>query len=261
MSFDTVGFNIFGIPPYFFCAVLGLVIAICLNIVLVSSQKYCLQEHMKVLLISILNMLLFAKLFGCLSGIYRAIGTGECITVDTIKNTGIVFYGGLFGLLIAYYFGIKSRLITIKDPHSIDLLAVCIPLFHAIARIGCFFAGCCYGIESNIFSINYTIIDDGVVNTASRIPVQLIEAIFNIGLFVYLCVLIHKNDWKNKNLLLRYLVLYSCGRFLLEFFRGDAVRGVIYGVSFSQVISIVIWITILMIIIINYKSKVKENDL
>ena len=105
MSFNTVGFNIFGIPPYFFCAVVGLVVAICLNIVLVSSKKYCLQEYMKVLLISIISMLIFAKLFGCLSGLYRAIGVGESISFDTIKNTGIVFYGGLFGLLIGYYWG------------------------------------------------------------------------------------------------------------------------------------------------------------
>ena len=258
MSFNTVGFNIFGIPPYFFCAVVGLVVAICLNIILVSSKKYCLQEHMKVLLISIISMLVFAKLFGCISGIYRAIGAGEPITFDTIKNTGIVFYGGLLGLLVAYYCGIKSRLITVKDSHSIDVLAVCIPLFHAIARIGCFLAGCCHGIETNTFSITYTIMDDGIVNTVNRIPVQLIEAAFNVGLFVYLFALIHKDDWKDKNLLLRYIVLYSCGRFLLEFIRGDTVRGVIYGVSFSQVISVIVWLTILIVTIKN-KSKAKEN--
>ncbi len=259
MSFNTVDFNIFGIPPYFFCAVIGLVAAICLNIILVSSKKYCLQEHMKVLLISIISMLIFAKLFGCLSGIYRAIGVGEQITFDTIKNTGIVFYGGLFGLLLAYYCGIKSKLITIKEPHAIDVLAVSIPLFHAIARTGCFLAGCCHGIESDFFSINYTIMDDGVLNTANRIPVQLIEALFNVGLFIYLFSLIRKDDWKNKNLLLRYIVLYSCGRFLLEFIRGDTVRGIICGVSFSQVISVVIWLAIL-VFTLRKKGKAKEND-
>ena len=110
-------------------------------------------------------MLGFAKVFGCLSGIYRVVGIGEKITYDTIKDTGIVFYGGLFGLLLAYHLGLRTKMITIKESHAIDVLAVSIPLFHAIARIGCFLAGCCYGIEKEcVFSIQYTIMDDDVLS-------------------------------------------------------------------------------------------------
>ena len=259
MTFDTTTFSIFGIPPYFFCAVVGLVAAVCLNIVLISSKKYCLQKHMKVLIISIFSMLIFAKIFGCISGIYRAVGVGEEITFEIIKNTGIVFYGGLFGLLFAYYVGLKSRLITIKEHHAIDVLTVSIPLFHMIARIGCFLAGCCYGIESNCpITINYTISDNGVLDVANRIPVQLIEAAFNAGIFIYLFALVRKPDWQNKKLLMRYIVLYSCGRFLLEFIRGDTVGGIICGVSFSQVISVIIWLFVILLFIKKKKRKVKE---
>lgn len=259
MTFDTTTFSIFGIPPYFFCAVIGLVAAVCLNIILVSSKKYCLQEHMKVLIISIMSMLVFAKLFGCVSGIYRAIGVGEKITFDTIKNTGIVFYGGLFGLLLAYHLCLKTKLITIKERYAIDVLAVSIPLFHAIARVGCFLAGCCYGIECDCpIAINYIIEDNGIIESANRIPVQLIEAIFNIGIFIYLFSMVRKPDWKNKKMLTRYIVLYSCGRFLLEFIRGDTVRGIIYGVSFSQMISIIVW---LVLIGLSIKKKRKEKEI
>lgn len=262
LSFNTIDFTIFGIPPYFFCAVIGLVIAVWLNIALISSKKYCLQEHMKVLIISVISLLVFAKIFGCLSGMYRAIGEGEPISFDTIKNTGIVFYGGLFGLLFAYYIGIKSKLITNKDSGAIDILAVSVPLFHAIARIGCFLAGCCYGIECDSFlSINYTIRDNGIVNTANRIPVQLIEAFFNIAIFVYLFALIKKENWKNKRILLRYIIIYSCGRFLLEFIRGDSVRGVIWGISFSQMISVIIWLVVLFTFIKRKKIRIKENKI
>ena len=102
--------------------------------------------------------------------------------------------------------------------------------------------------------------DNEIVNTANRIPVQLIEAAFNVGIFIYLFALIHKDDWKNKNLLLRYIVIYSCGRFLLEFIRGDTVRGVIHGISFSQVISIIIWLTLLTITIKN-RNRAKEKNI
>ncbi len=261
MHFNTIDFTIFGIPPYFFCAVVGLVIAVWLNIALISSKGYCLQEHMKVLIISVISLLIFAKIFGCLSGIYRAVGVGETISFDTIKNTGIVFYGGLFGLLFAYYLGIKSNLITDKDFGAIDILAVSIPLFHAITRIGCFLAGCCYGIECDCFlSMDYTIMCDGIANTTNRIPVQLIESFFNIAIFVYLFVLIKKENWKNKRILLRYIIIYSCGRFLLEFIRGDTVRGVVFGISFSQMISVIVWLIVLFAFIKRKKLKTKENE-
>ena len=259
MSFNTVGFTIFGIPPYFFCAVIGLVVAVSLNIILVSSKKYALPKHMRNLIVALLSMVVFAKLFGCLSGIYRAIGENEPITFETIKNTGIVFYGGLLGLLLSYYIGTRTKLISPDERKSIDVLAVSIPLFHAIARIGCFLAGCCYGIEYHGFcAINYTILRDGAELCTSRIPVQLMEAVLNICIFIYLCSLVKKDDWEDKNILVRYLVLYSCGRFLLEFIRGDTVRGVIYGVSFSQVIAILLMAGILIAHILKKKTKSKE---
>ena len=260
MIIDTTNLDIFGIPPYFFCAVLGLVVAVCLYIPLMYSKKFCLQEYIKVFVIAILSLLFFAKIFGCISGIYRAIGSGEQITFYTIKNTGSVFYGGLFGFLFAYYWGIKSRLITIKEYHAIDILDVIIPLFHMISRIGCFLGGCCYGIKYKCFlSVVYTAIDTGVIKTEERIPVQLIEAIFNGGLFIYLFILVRKENWKDKKLLLRYILIYSFGRFLLEFIRGDMVRGVVYGISFSQMISILIWS--IVIIFILFKRKRGEKFL
>ena len=214
---------------------------------------------MKNLIVALLSMIVFAKLFGCLSGIYHAIGENEPITFETVKNTGIVFYGGLLGLLLSYYIGTRTKLIKPEERKSIDILAVSIPLFHAIARIGCFLAGCCYGIEYHGFgAIDYTILRDGVELSTSRVPVQLIEAVLNICIFIYLCTLVKKDDWEDQNILVRYLVLYSCGRFLLEFIRGDTVRGVVYGVSFSQVISILVIAGIFIAHILKKNRKSKE---
>ena len=136
---------------------------------------------------------------------------------------------------------------------------MCIPLFHAITRIGCFVGGCCFGVESqSVISINYTTIIFGEVVTTYRIPTQLIESCFNFSLFLYLLVLYSKDDWQRKKILRRYLLIYSIGRFLIEFWRGDAVRGVICGVSFSQVISILIWIYLISTYI-HSKSNVEEG--
>lgn len=242
-AFKAVGFTIFDIPGYFFFAVLGLVISVSVFIALIADKKYSLQKNVIILFIAAICVIISARLFGCISGIYRDVGMGKEITFNGIKQTGIVYYGGLIGLLVSY--SILSK--KVQDIYIMDILAVCIPLFHSVARIGCFFGGCCFGKESHSFiAINYTTRVFDEVITAYRIPTQLIEAAFNFCLFLYLLHLFRCEDWKNRHVLRQYLLLYSIGRFIIEFYRGDLVRGVIFGVSFSQVISILIWIYLLV---------------
>ena len=57
---------------------------------------------------------------------------------------GSVFYGGLLGGIGIGCFGLK--LLKLDVNLFSDLMAPIVPLFHGIARIGCFLAGCCYGI-------------------------------------------------------------------------------------------------------------------
>ena len=95
----------------------------------------------------------------------------------------------------------------------------------------CFLAGCCYGKKLNkIFSVLNVEID--------TFPVQLIEALLELFIFLILCVA--ENYKKDINLLEIYLLLYAIVRFTLEFFRGDDIRGMFYGLSTSQWISMVI---------------------
>lgn len=252
--FEAINVSIFDIPGYIFFTILGLIITIGLFVILISCKKYPLTENLIILFISLVVMIVFARLFGCLSGIYRDIGLGEKITWDGVLNTGIVFYGGLIGIIVSYMICAKK---THQDKHILDIVAVCIPLFHSITRIGCFFGGCCFGIESHSFlSINYKTIVFNEVITAYRIPTQFIEATFNFFLFLYLLFLFSRDDWQQKKLLRKYLLIYSIGRFIIEFWRGDLVRGVIFGISFSQVISVLIWIYLLSTYI---KSKTETT--
>jgi phosphatidylglycerol:prolipoprotein diacylglycerol transferase len=252
-AFNAVGFTIFDIPGYFFFTVIGLVTSISAFIALIADKKYSLQKNLLMLFIVAICVIAFARIFGCISGIYRDVGMSKEITFDGIKQTGIVYYGGLIGLLVSYSIMSKKA----QDVYIMDVLAVCIPLFHSVARVGCFFGGCCFGKESHsIIAINYTTKVFDEVTTAYRIPTQLIEAAFNFCLFLYLLHLVRSEDWKNKHILRRYLFLYSIGRFVIEFFRGDLVRGVIFGVSFSQVISILIWVHLL----VTLHSRCNKNE-
>ena len=107
-------------------------------------------------------------------------------------------------------------------------------------------AGCCYGkICQGGLSVNYITMIENRVDENLRFPVQLAESLFEFLVFIYLLLLLKSEKWKTKKLLLRYLAIYSLGRFLLEFLRGDFRRGLIYGISFSQCVSVLIWIVLM----------------
>ena len=148
---------------------------------------------------------------------------------------GNVFYGGMIGGVITGWFVHKKKGYT-KYPFY-DLVGCTIPLFHGFARIGCFLAGCCYGIESEIgFLYNNAMVPGA--NGVVRFPVQLLEAGCNFVLF-FVLYLLFKNEKCKDKLLYVYLGGYAIIRFCMEFLRGDDLeRGVWFGISTSQWISI-----------------------
>lgn len=164
---------------------------------------------------------------------------------------GSVFYGGLIGGLIAGFIYAKIKKINIKL--YCFVITPFIPLFHFFGRIGCFLYGCCYGIESKIGFI-YTNSPIEIANGVTRFPVQLLEALLNLCIFIFLLIIQNKNKCKN-NILAVYLLLYSFIRFFLEFLRGDFYRGFLFGLSTSQLISIIIFIASFIYLIISKKKE------
>ena len=156
---------------------------------------------------------------------------------------GTVFFGGLVGGLIGGVICIYKMDLPFRE-YS-DMLVPAIPLFHIFGRIGCFLAGCCYGIESNLgFTIRNSLVASA--NNVRRLPIQLIESLINAFLFLLLASMLKRRKGKGM-LLLIYIVLYSSIRFMLEFGRGDTARGIIFGMSTSQFISL-----ILLLVCISY---------
>ena len=166
---------------------------------------------------------------------------------------GSVFYGGLLGGLLfgGIYYKKKSL-----PPIFLDLGALAIPLFHCFGRVGCFLGGCCYGIACSLGFV-YTQNPIALANGVRRFPVQLLEALFCLGLFFLLFRLFRQGRLRGR-LLALYLCLYSAGRFLLEFLRGDAYRGFLWGLSTSQLISIPLLLAGLGFLLIG-KSRGKKG--
>ena len=157
--------------------------------------------------------------------------------VSLIAGGGLVFYGGLIGALL----GALRYVLHFRTPVSamLDLGFAGVPLFHAFGRIGCFLAGCCYGVEYHgAFAVTFP--ENNLGNAPAGVgllPVQLMEAALNLVLWAILTLVYRRTSrrWLTSGL---YLVSYGTIRFILEFFRGDLIRGSILSLSSSQFISI-----------------------
>ncbi len=146
---------------------------------------------------------------------------------------GLVIMGAIITGLV--YLKISADIFKIdkqKFTSSISSLA----LAHAIGRIGCFLAGCCFGIE---FGKGY-------------FPVQLLEAAFLLLIYFKL------NTYQDKKFIFvkdRYLLLYSISRFALEFLRDDQVRGIYWGVSTSQ------WLCVFIFLYLGIKKIMLKSQM
>lgn len=163
--------------------------------------------------------------------------------MDFLKNVaycfgGSVFYGGLLGGMAAGLIYGKAKKLDILE--YADICAPIVPLFHCFGRIGCFFGGCCYGIESSFgFTVHNNTLNPPI-NDVQRFPVQLLEAAINLALFFVLAYMLKNGKLKGR-LFPTYLVIYAVVRFFDEFLRGDTYRGFLFGLSTSQIISIIVF--------------------
>lgn len=169
-------------------------------------------------------------------------------------NGGIVFYGGLFGGIAGAVLG--SRIAGVRLLSLESSIVPYLPIGHAIGRIGCLLAGCCYGMEYNgIGAIHYAHSIYGLPVETGYFPVQPMESICDLFIAIYLSKFAQKNR-KPYEILYCYLFLYAIVRFILEFLRGDVNRGIYYMFSTAQWISLGI---IMFCIWKNYKRSVARN--
>lgn len=151
---------------------------------------------------------------------------------------GSVFYGGLIGGILVALLYIRKQRIDLGA--YADIAATSIPLFHTFGRVGCFLSGCCFGIPwEHGCTYHYSAVAEA--NFIPRFPVQLVEAALNLTLFfaMFRCMKTHR---LKHHLLHLYLLVYPIYRFALEFLRGDEYRGFLWGLSTSQIISIIVFV-------------------
>jgi phosphatidylglycerol:prolipoprotein diacylglycerol transferase len=165
-----------------------------------------------------------------------------------IWKGGLVFYGGLLAAIpVGMWYVRKHKLPFWKTG---DIVAPYIPLGHAFGRLGCFFAGCCFGDPCSgplciVFSDPRSLAPLGV----PLYPTQLMEAGGEFMNFLLLLFVYPRRKFDGQIFWL-YPVFYAVLRFTVEFFRGDTARGLYFGgvVSTSQIIAIGMFVVSLVML-------------
>ncbi len=173
---------------------------------------------------------------------------------NQLMQSGFVFYGGLI-LALVFVLG-AGQLHKLPAKEFLRDFIFLIPLIHCFGRIGCFFAGCCYGIPYD--GIGAVVFPEHslAVPGVPLYPVQLVEAVLLMLISLTILILRLKLAWKYT--VETYLVAYGIVRFILEFYRYDDARGGLYKVSTSQWISLLLIVAVIVSLLYS-RLKLKQE--
>ena len=246
------------IPTYGLLGFTGIVVAICFGVFYFSKFYDIKKEDIfYAAMFAMIGIGIGAKLLYIITILPDLIENFNSLDWKTLiprlLQGGFVFYGGLIGGVVGLYVYSKSFKISFKKLCMI--LIPVVPIFHSIGRIGCLLAGCCHGREYHGFgSITFYNTELAPIGVP-LFPMQIVESICNLIIFIIILLTYKKFKGTYKTIAL-YAVLYSIVRFVLEFFRGDAIRGIII-LSTSQWISIAFFIIGILLFI--YDKKINKD--
>lgn len=256
-----MGNKLFSIGPFTIYGY-GLMIAIGVLAAYLSAEYRA--KKMKMDYEKIFNLTIWCALGGVLGAkllyyitVLPSIVKDPGILLD-ISN-GFVVYGGIIGGILAGFLFCKRY--KLKFLQYFDLVMPSIALAQGFGRIGCLLAGCCYGMQTDSpFSIVFSN-SEFAPNHVHLFPAQIVSSVLDFAHF-FILIWFAKRKKADGQVAGLYLVLYSVGRFILEFFRGDLERGSVGSLSTSQFISIFLFIFGLGIIFERYyHRKGEKNDL
>lgn len=156
--------------------------------------------------------------------------------MENLRSFG-AFYGGFVLAVAVAIVYLRRHRISFWD--AADVTSICLVLGQAMGRWGCFFAGCCYGKPTNLpWGMVFPAVPICADGTAIH-PWPLYESFADLAIFAVLMVLFSRRKFSGQVFLV-YVLLYAAARGLLEFLRGDEVRGLYFHdtVSLSQIVAL-----------------------
>jgi phosphatidylglycerol:prolipoprotein diacylglycerol transferase len=177
------------------------------------------------------------------------------LEVFRIWHGGLVFYGGFIGaVIIALWYIRKQGLPLFK---TLDIFAPSIAFGQFVARIGCFFAGCCYGKMCDLpWAVTFTHTESLAPKGVPLHPTQLYIGLDSLLIFVVLTGIKHIKNYEGQ-LFWIYVLLYGVTRYVLEYFRGDERGAVLNGMlSTSQFVGLIMVVIAIVMMVILRRRRV-----
>ncbi|MBP3389678.1 MAG: prolipoprotein diacylglyceryl transferase [Clostridia bacterium] len=253
LSHVSSGFEIFGLKISFYGLMMALAFVVAIAIAVFNARKKGFKSE------DILTLALYVIPLSILGArTYFCIFSGQSFTFlqfFEIWNGGLAILGGVIGGVIAVLLYCHFHKKNFFDIASIAAPSLIIG--QAIGRIGCFFAGCCYGVEitnPNLHFFPVGIEIDGVWHYAT----MFYECFFCIIGFIVLQTIFTKSTRRGETMCW-YLCIYGLGRAIIETFRGDSLYLFSTGIKVSQLLSIGLIILGIIGLILIY-TKTKRNE-
>lgn len=230
-----------------------LTISLIVAVLIIEKQfiKYSVENKLQEKIRLLNAIVILSGFLG--SALFELIFQNKVLSVNNLFTIGLTFYGGL--ILSAFAIALYSLILKLNIFYLFNFYALPLTVGHVIGRLGCFFAGCCFGAPTNCWiGIRFPIDSVPHMHYQEIIQIHPTQLYESFGLLIIFSIL-HFADI-NKRLAI-YLLSYSTLRFIIEFFRSDP-RGSIMDfnlLSPAQIISLVLFIVGLIIMQKNMSSK------
>ena len=178
------------------------------------------------------------------------------LAIAAVWDGGLTFHGGLAaGIVAGYLYTLRTKT---RPGLFADLVAPSLALGYAIARIGCFLNGCCYGRPYDVLWAVRFRADGGPDITVPSHPVQLYSSAANLLIFLVL-ISLEKRRLAPGSLFGVWLVLSGVERFAMEVFRRGVTADVIWnGFTQAQAVSGLLVISGVTVIALSYRQEARR---
>lgn len=249
----NAGFKLFNLNISWYGLIIAVAIVICVYIAFLICKKKNLSKEMPVdlAIFALPCAIIGARLYYCIFN-----GVDSFWQIFEIWKGGLAIYGGIIGGFLGIVLCCKVKKYSLLQ--SCDLAAPCLIFGQAIGRIGCYYAGCCYGVETTIQSLQVFPLSVQI-NGVWHLATFFYESFFNIIGFVIL-VLICLKQKNNGTTTSSYLIFYGVVRCVLEQFRDPAESLTIAstGIRVSQLLSLILVIIGAIGLVLIYRNSKKN---
>lgn len=240
----------FKVYSYGLMIAIGIIVAATLFIRRARNAGYNEDKLLNLIIVTVISGILGGKFLFILTELNNIINDPSILLNF---GNGFVIYGAIMGGALGLYLYCRKN--KFNSLIILDFAAPGVALAQGFGRIGCFLAGCCYGRETTL-PIGITFPQDSLAPSGvSLLPTQLFSSGFDFILAGILLWYSRKNS-KDGRVFALYVIIYSIGRFFIEFFRNDP-RGNVWILSTSQFIAI--FTLILGIVVYNLDKLKKER--